>query len=495
MNPLHTTIDHVSPSGRVGIVDIGSNSIRLVVYDQLKRAPVPLYNEKVMCQLGKGLASSGKLNPEGAIMARQAVKRYLALARNMEVTSVHVMATAAVRDATDGRAFAESLTREHGMEVDIISGEKEARLGAYGICSSVHEPSGITGDLGGGSMELVRLEHGELGEHTTLPIGPLRLIDETKGSKSELKKVINKAFDSANWVSGAKPQAFYAIGGSLRAIARLHMDRANYPLRILHQYTVSAKQFAPFLDELLAMSEDRLEKLPGLSGKRAPAIPPAALILQSIIERMQPTQLVFSASGIREGYLFEKLPPYLRSQDALIASCMEIAGKTSIIAYAHELMVWMQPLLDRKETPSERRLRLAFCLLSDIAHHLHPEYRADWAFQRILYSSLTSLTHEERIQLGLALFHRHQYKVRDNNGILKLLTDRQRHWARLVGTGANLAYHLSGSIAGNLHQTPLGLDKKHVAVAFVRGSEDLMGDAIAKRISGVDEAYQKWIGE
>lgn len=484
--PQHTS--------RVGIIDIGSNSIRLVVYDGLKRAPVPLYNEKVMCQLGKGLAATGRLNEGGVALAESGIRRFIAMAHNMQVASLHVMATAAVRDAENGPAFAQKIEREHGIKVDIISGDREARLGAYGICSSIHAPRGVTGDLGGGSMELVRLSGAELGAHTTLPIGALRLVDETRGNKAALRRCIAHAFEGMEWLHDEQTPEFYAIGGSFRAIAKLHMTLTGYPLRILHQYTVPAQEFADFAERLSVMPEERIEKLPGIPAKRAPSIAPAAMILSYVIKHIAPERIVFSASGIREGYLYEKLPPELRVQDALLASCTDMVNRSRPYSrYAEELMAWMEPLLEMRETASERRLRLAFCLLSDIAHHIHPEYRAEWAMQRVLQSSFIGLSHRERVQLSMALYHRYQYKVKDGLPLWESIPARERQWARLVGTGGNLAYHLSGGIDGTLPGIGLVLEKKQVGVRFGPRTEALMGEAIARRISGVNEAWHKWV--
>ncbi len=485
---------HTQSTSRVGIIDIGSNSLRLVVYDSLKRASVPLYNEKVMCQLGKGLSSTGRLNPEGAQLARKAVRRFLAMARNMEANALHVMATAAVREAKDGKDFSRELEEEHGIHIDIISGDREAKLGAFGICSSVHEPHGVTGDLGGGSMELVKLKDNELLEHATLPIGPLRLVDETGGDRAKLRRTIKQAFEQVEWLKKTKMPEFYAIGGSFRAIARLHMHVTNYPLHILHQYTLPSADFAAFAAELASFPDARVAELPGISGKRVPSIVPAAMILEYMVSQIQPKNIVFSASGIREGYLYEKLPPYMRKQDGLLASCTDMVNRFRTYShYAGELMVWMQPLLEDGESEANRRLRLAFCLLSDIAHHIHPEYRAEFAMQRILQSSFTCLDHAERMQLALALYHRYQFKMKDDHPALALIGPKARAWAKLVGSAANLAYHLTGGVDGSLHFTTLKVEKKSVKLLITKGAEDLMGEAINKRINGVEEAYRKWV--
>ncbi len=479
--------------GRIGIIDIGSNSIRLVIYDQQKRSPVPIYNEKVMCALGKGLAASGVLNPDGVEMAKDTLRRFLAMGRNMEITSLYVMATAAVRDAKDGESFVKYIEKTYDIDVDVISGKKEARLGAYGVCSSMYKPEGITGDLGGGSLELVWLEDGKIEDHTSILLGSLRMIDETKGDRDKLRKLVDKRFAELTWLGDHKVPNFYAIGGSFRALARIYMTMNNYPLRILHEYKVESKKILNFVQELMTLSNEKIEKLPGSAARRVPQLPGAAIILEKIITITKPEFIIFSASGIREGYLYEKLSPYIRDQDGLLASCTEFATKGGrSTAYANELFTWMYPLL-KDESEKERRLRMAFCLLTDIALHIHPEYRSDWAYHRILQSALTGLTHRERVKLSLALYHRYQFKFKESWPSISLLKSGDHEWAKLVGTAANLAYHLSGSIYGNLHNASLLLEGKNVGLQFSNSMQDVMGDAIKKRLDGVIEAYKDYL--
>ncbi len=487
-----TPSSHSFLDGRIAIIDIGSNSIRLVVYDQLKRAPVSIYNEKVMCALGKGLAASGVLNPAGVEMAKDTLRRFIGMGRNMGISELHVMATAAIRDAQDGDAFARYLEETYDIEVDIISGEMEARLGAYGVCSGIHNPRGITGDLGGGSLELVWVDNGAITSHTSVLLGSLRMIDETKGDLPKLRKLIDKRFADVNWLDDKPCEHFYAIGGSFRALAKMHLTATGYPLRILHEYTVETKNFLAFVHDITTMPPEKLEKFPGVAAKRVPALHGAAMVLEKILATAKPAQIVFSASGIREGYLFEKLSSATRNQDGLLASCTEFATKSGrTTTYANELFAWIAPLMD-EETPEQKRLRSAFCLLSDIALHIHPEYRAEWAFQRILFSALTSLTHRQRVALALALYHRYQFKLKVEWPALTLLTDADRKWAKCLGTAANLAYHLSGSIAGNLPQSSLLLKGAHVQLQLSNAMKDVAGDAVDKRISGLDEAYRAY---
>lgn len=473
---------------RIAIIDIGSNSIRLVVYDQQKRSPVSIYNEKVMCGLGKGLAASGVLNPEGVVQAKAALARFLAMGRNMEIESLHIMATAAVRDAKDGAEFVAYLEKEHKINIDVISGETEARLGAYGVCSSMYKPCGVSGDLGGGSLELVFVNDGETKAHTSLQIGSLRLIDETKGDREKMKKIIDKRFAELSLPDDCPVPAFYAIGGSFRALAKMYMAATKYPLHILHEFTEDAKPFLAFVREIAQLSNEKLEKYPGSAAKRVPQLPGAAILIDKILTSTGCERIIFSASGIREGYVYEMLPPKVRAQDGLISSCVELASRAGrTVSYAGDLYRWMSPIM-QDESETQARLRLAFCLLSEIALHIHPEYRAEWAFNRVIFSALTSLTHRERVKLATALYHRYQYKMPNVPPELALITEQDRRWARMVGTAANLAYHLSGSISGNLHHAALDIGASPLSLNLTGNMKDIMGEAVMRRLSGLEEA-------
>ena len=467
------------PDGRIGIIDIGSNSIRLVVYDAHKRSPVSIYNEKVMCALGKGLAASGVLNPQGVEMAKSALRRFIAMGRNMQISVLHVMATAAIRDASDGADFTRWVEETHNVKVDVISGKEEARLGAFAICSTIHRPQGITADLGGGSLELVRIDDDKTSNRESLPLGSLRLLDESKGDRDKITKIIDKNFAKISWLDAEKTPNIYPIGGSFRALAKMHMEANNY--------TVDTKKFLVFLREISAMSVEKLEKS---AGKRASALTGAAMVLEKLITQSKPEQIVFSASGIREGYVYDKLNSHQRGEDGLIASCSEFAARGGRNPeYASELFAWMQPLFPI-ETEQMRRLRRAFCFLSDIAIHIHPEYRAEWAFQRIIYSAFTSINHRERVCLALALYHRYKFKLKQEFSVLKLVSDDDRKWANLLGATANLAYHLSGSITGNLPKAALKVKGRVVSLQFEGDMADIMGDSIQKRIDSVNEAMK-----
>ena len=476
--------------GRLGVIDIGSNSIRLVVYDAIKRAPLPLFNEKVFCGLGRGLATTGKLNAEGVKLAEGAIARFMALIRIMDVVELQILATAAVRDASDGAAFVEALERKHRIDITVISGKREARLAAGGVCSSIYRPDGLAGDLGGGSIELIGLEKGAISEQTTLPIGPLRLLDASKGDKDKMRKQIEEAIDAERWLAKAHPPHFYAVGGSFRALAHIHMTQTQYPLDIVHQYAIKSGAMRKLLKQIHTASPQEVAKMDGAPAKRAEALIPAALVLEHILDITDPIDVIFSASGIREGYLYEKLSPSLRAEDPLIASSTDMAAQNGRMpGFAHELFDWMSPLFG-DESEETSRLRLSACILSEVAWPIHPEYRAEWAFQRILHSTLTGLSHAERITLAFALYHRYQFKLKHEWPVAGLVRERETTWARLVGTAANLAFQISGGRAGHLDKVKLALSKHEIEVAFAPDAQDLMSDAIRKRVDGLGDAFK-----
>ncbi len=483
----------IQHSGRLAVIDIGSNSIRLVVYDAIKRTPLPLFNEKVFCGLAKGLALTGKLNPEGVKLAESCIKRFLALVRIMDVVELQIIATAAVRDAVDGAKFVEALEQKYRINITVISGKKEAQLVALGIFSSTYKPVGLAADLGGGSIELISIDNENIRDQTTIPIGPLRLLDMSKGERGKIERIIHSALEDEEWLAHMQPPHFYAVGGSFRALAHMHMAQEKYPLEIVHNYTVKTSDMRSFLEEILHMPVDSLARIPGVPAKRVESLIPAALILDHILYLTDPVDVIFSSSGIREGYLYEKLSPYVREEDPLIASCTDLASQNGRVpGYSRELFAWMSPLFE-EESDSRRRLRFAACILSEIAWRIHPDYRAEWAFLRVIQSTITGLSHPERIGLALALYHRYQSKLKFNHNTLELIKEKDKNWAKVVGTAAQLAFQLSGAMAGNLDNTPLSVEKGTVKVEFNRQSADLQSESVQKKIEGLNSSYKAFV--
>ena len=483
-----------SRDSRVGVIDIGSNSIRLVVYDGMKRVPLPIYNEKAFCTLGQGMSRTNRLNPQGVKMARQAIARLLTAARLNKVAELHIIATAAIRDADDGKAFVKELERTHKVKIDVISGKREAKYAALGIASSHYAPHGMVADLGGGSLELTLLHERKILHHSSQPMGSLRLLDRSKGKSELLDELIGKYLEQVEWLPEVpgNAEALYAVGGSFRALAKVHMRRTDYPLNLLHNYTLDRDEMMPLLEEIANYNEAQCAELP-VSSKRQPQLPVAARIMLELLEESAASKVVFSTSGIREGLLFSQLSPYLQKEDLLLSSSHNLrasfAGKS---LYARELFEWMNPLFTA-ESEAMRRVRLAACMLHHLAMNIQSANRAEWAYHHVLQATIRGLEHQERIALAAALYHRYRTSMKDEFGSYALLSESWKSWAALTGAAMRLGYRLSGGAPGNLEQTKLRLDDDRPALRLSNAMKPLQGETLERRKQTLSGAYVEFM--
>ncbi|RMF02032.1 MAG: Ppx/GppA family phosphatase, partial [Alphaproteobacteria bacterium] len=294
----------VDPTRPVAVIDIGSNSVRLVVYESAKRSPAPLYNEKVLCGLGRSLGSTGRLDEEGVRRALRALRRFRALAEQLGADGLNIIATAAAREAENGDEFIARAEEICGCEIAVLSGRMEANLAAQGLIAGNHTVNGLAADLGGGSLEIMDIRDQKLAGGVTLPLGGLRLIDLSGGSLKKARKIIDEALAGIDWLPQGEGRPFYGIGGTWRAFARLHMAQTDYPLSVMDGYRISydeAVDFARLLDHL---SPSSLEGISEISKSRRETVPYGALLLERLLLRIRPTAFIISAFGVREGVLY-----------------------------------------------------------------------------------------------------------------------------------------------------------------------------------------------
>ena len=472
----------------IAVVDIGSNSLRLVVYDGMRRAARIMLNEKVLCGLGRGLSETGRLNQEGVEQARVNLQRFVALARAIGVARLDVLATAAVRDAADGPEFAAEIERRFGVRVRVLSGAEEGRFSGLGVLAGIPEAAGVAGDLGGGSVELVTLGKGRVGPAATLPIGPLRLAAFADDEK-RLRDAIDRQLATVPWLERMAEGNFYAVGGAWRALARLHMEQAHYPLHIIQNYTLPRGEAEKYLDLVARQSRKSLERISTVSRKRLEVVPLAARILLRLLRRLEPKDLVFSAGGLREGHLYSLLDPTEQRSDPLIAACLEAAQANSRFGPDGEaLFAWTGPLFS-KETAARQRLRRAAALLSDIAWSEHPDYRAEQALRHALYMPVTGLDHTERAFIALALHAR--YGGRGSIELaapLELLDEESLAAARTIGLALRLGYTISGAVPGLLAGVSLSLSDAAVTLSLAQSGSHRFGESVQRRLDALGRA-------
>ena len=476
---------NAQPDARpVAVIDVGSNSVRLVVYDAARRVPMPVFNEKVLCGLGRGIDSTGRLDPEGVTMALDALQRFAVLTDSMGVDDLTVIATAAVREAEDGGAFVDAVEQRCGLKIQPIPGEEEARLSALGVLSAIPEADGLVGDLGGASFEVVRVGEGTIHRQATLPIGPIRLaIRNGMGGDSALK-AIDEHLEGAGWLGSGQGKTFYAVGGAWRAMARIHMNLTEYPLLVAHHYEIPGKQALAFANTVALDEHGMLGKFyGGISKKRVGTLPFAAQLMSRLIEKSGVTKVVFSAYGLREGCVFDRLPSKVKSDDPLIDACLNLAWMTGRATVDGEaLFHWMSPAFP-KETEAERRLRRAACLLADLEWSEHPDYRVEHALLRILRYPMIGVDHSGRAFMGLAVASRHaQVRQRLFDRFLEPLLDKKvARRARATGLAMRLGYTLSGGVISLLEQSHIRREDDRLIFELPESAGVLVGDTVQRR--------------
>ncbi|SNR24936.1 Ppx/GppA family phosphatase [Paracoccus sediminis] len=497
MNGLRTTTGQkVEPFGkmfeklpkralsRVGVVDVGSNSIRLVVFDGAARSPAYFYNEKVMAGLGAKMAQTGRLNPEGVERGFAALQRFAALARGMDIEPLTCVATAAVREAEDGPAFQARVEREIGMKMWVIDGEEEARLSAQGVLLGWPDARGLVCDIGGNSMELAEVADGQIGRRVSSQLGPFRL-QQVSGGKDGLRKYIKKTMGDLARVMGTDHERIYLVGGSWRAIARLDMERVSYPMTVLHEYRMTPQAVA---DTVSWIGDSDLNDLRGrvdISSSRMELVPLASQVLSQLVETFAPSELAVSSYGIREGLLYEQMSEGLRKRDPLIEAARFTERQMARMpGSGKKLYQFLQPVFG--DVPPERdRLIRAACLLHDTSWRAHPDYRAEACFDNVTRANMAALSHPERVFLGLALLHRYKNSRAGSPmaPLFKLLTDDQIGDAEILGKAMRFGAMLALDDPADAGR--LTLDGGQLLLDLTPTGRKLMGEVAAARFKSL----------
>jgi exopolyphosphatase/guanosine-5'-triphosphate,3'-diphosphate pyrophosphatase len=473
----------------VAVIDIGSNSVRLVVYEGITRSPTPLFNEKTLAGLGREVQTRGLLATDAVEKALGALKRFRALCDTMRVERLWVLATAACRDARNGKDFiaaAEQLCRNR---IDVISGQREAELTALGVVSGFHRPDGIVGDLGGGSLELVDVHITRIKPGTTLPLGGLALQDRSGKSIKKAEKIVKSELANLKLLKGGEGRTFYAVGGTWRSLAHLHMAQMGYPLHVTHGYVIRAKEALEFSRLVRRVNPETLSQIEVVASARRPLLPYAALVLENIVRKAEPREVVFSALGVREGLLYSLLDAESRKNDALLAAAQELNRlRSRSPQHGEELIDWTDAFMATSgidENADEKRLRHAACLLADIGWRAHPDYRGEQSLNVIAHAGFVAIDHPGRAYLALAIFFRHVGLLHDEElspRIRELASTRTLDRARVLGAALRVAYMISASQPGVLPRTPLKVERHRLVLRLEGDCAALAGERVSSRL-------------
>lgn len=473
---------------RQAVIDIGSNSVRLIVYSVSGRSMIPKINEKVMAGLGRNLMQTGKLSEEGVELAQKSILRFHAICESLGVTDVKAFATAAVREALNGGAFTDWVKRETGYSVQVLSGTEEAYYAAMGVIAAQRDPNGLIGDLGGSSLELVSCEKGNLTDGVTYKLGPLALQQYSELGPKDLQKKIVKTLKENGELQTA--DTFYAVGGAWRALAKVHMHWRGYDLHVLQSYNISTEDVFELCEKLDEEGSDLQSLAKRVSGKRYATIGLTSAVLKAVLKETQAKQVMISTYGVREGMVFASMKDDVKRLDPLIAGAVTVADvDTTQLAFIKALSVFLEDVLGRfpsvfrNEYDLDMRLYQACFVLSDIGASMHPDHRADIARQIVLRAPYTGVDHAARVFVGLVTGFRYYRKFSPTDLELSVLSEEQIERARVLGHLIRLAAAFSGRTEKILRRGGLKLTKDHLILHIAKGHSKLVSEGVEKRLT------------
>jgi exopolyphosphatase / guanosine-5'-triphosphate,3'-diphosphate pyrophosphatase len=479
-------LDHGAP---IAVIDIGSNSVRMVAYEGLTRSPTPIFNEKALVGLGREVQTTGLLAADAVDKALSALTRFRRLCRTIGVERTWAIATAACRDAKNGPAFIAKAERICGAKINVLSGRREAELSALGVIAGIHNPDGIVGDLGGGSLELIDISSSGLKNGVTLPLGGLALQDLSANSMKKAEKIVEDALSGVPLLAGGARRTFYAVGGTWRALSRLHMFQTSYPLNVMHGYVIPAREALEFARLVRRVDDaNTLSQIEVVTAARRPLLAYAAIVLERLIRIVRPKEVVVSALGVREGLLYSLLSAKEQQRDGLLVAAQELnVLRSRSPRHGPELIEWTDRFMAStkiEETDEEKRLRHAACLLADIGWRAHPDYRGEQSLNIISHAAFVDIDHPGRAYLALAVFFRHVGLEHDDLAphLRELATARMIDRARVLGAALRVGYLVSAAMPGVLPKTPLWVESGKLKLKLAGKYAPLAGERLFARL-------------
>lgn len=471
----------VSDTRRQAIIDIGSNTVRLVVFGGAARVPAVLFNEKVMAGLGKGLAPGKPLDTSARAAALAALARFAALVRLMAPDSLCVVATAAVRTASDGPAFLDAV-RALGLPADLLSGDDEAVAAGYGVLSAVPDARGLVADMGGGSLELVRVSDGEVHERVSLPFGVIPVGTIRAGGSGLLKKELRKALKPLPWLAQVAGQTLYVVGGGWRTLARVHMESSGWPLPVLGTYRFPAADARILKALVREWGPDRLATVSGISAARAAQLDDAAAMLVALVREVLPETIEVSSFGLREGLLYQGLDPATRGQDPLIAAVHHaVDGQLPVPGYPDAFLAWSDGAFP-DEPQDLRRLRHAASLMAGTGWASSPDFRVLAGEEMALHGNWVGIDAADRAMIAMALHVGLGGDPAAAPPILAVLADadaldRASAWGRAM----RLAQKLGGGSPQALAEVPIAIGADGALILQVPPGDAALVDSASQR--------------
>lgn len=473
---------------RSAVIDIGSNSVRLVVYEGPPRAPATIFNEKVAAGLGRGLSEDGRIAPEDAKRGLLALRRYALLAEQMGVNDLQCVATAAVRDASNGPDFIAG-AKKAGLNLRLLSGEEEAEASAYGVIAAIPDADGVVVDLGGGSLELAEVRNGKVGRTASFPLGVLRIPPLREKGQQYFERLVRRLLRVGNWPGNLAGSKLYLVGGSWRALSRLDLEITRNPLAILDQHHIHRSSVRRLVRASKRLTVEELKAISGMTAARAAFVPDAASLLAALVKVMDAPEMIVSSSGLREGLLYQALDKRTRAQDPLIEAAQFEGRRLSRFAlHGKTIARWIAPLF-AGESDADARIRLAACLLSDVAWSANPDFRAERGAEIALHGNWRGIDSRGRILMARALHTGFGGSDNAFPDMEDLLSGEDLAQARRWGLAIRLAQRLSGGLEAPLTGSRLTLGEQDLRLTLEQDWHDLAGESVDRRLKTLAQSF------
>ncbi|MBM6508027.1 MULTISPECIES: exopolyphosphatase [Staphylococcus] len=406
---------------RIGLIDIGSNTIRLVIFGFDKATGLnEILNIKTPARLSQYLTKDNDMNDEGIQVLTEALSSFNKVATKFKVDELHPFATAAIRQSNNQKDIIKKVKKDTGVEIKIVPEEDEAFYGYYAITHTTDIEDGVSVDIGGGSTEVTLFKDKQLKEAHSFPFGVVSLKrqffgDKDHNDKSAIKgmeKFLSEQFDQLDWLKDQKV-ALVGVGGSARNVARIHQSEHSYPIGGVHNYTMSDKDIEEVFDLIRKSSRDELTNLDGLSRDRVDIILPSVSVFKTLYKKIDATQFTFSRKGIREGYIMnairQRYPEEFSKENVRKDALRQLANEYHIeegsanrrLKLAESLLTQLLNHSDLKVNDNDKELFVEGAYLYYLGSFIDSDSSSPHTYYLIANSMINGFSHKDRVKLAL----------------------------------------------------------------------------------------------
>ncbi len=390
---------------RIGVIDLGSNTTRLIVMEYIPQRCFRLIDEmREAVRLIEGMREDRLLQPMAMERAIDALHMFASLCHATDTSEVIAVATSAVRDAANQQEFLAEVRQRTGLVLRVLSGEEEAYYGYLGVVNSMPLTDGYIIDIGGGSTELTYVQGREFQRGVSFPVGVVRYRDRyihsdpiSKADFNALERGLEEAFAAADWLHATDAPTLVGVGGTVRNLARIDQKRGKYPLERVHGYQLSLEGLERTISTLRRLTSEERAAVPGMNRDRADVLLPGALILRHVMRRGGFGQVVVGGQALREGLFYEH---FLSHQERpILADVREFSVRNLASLYNYDV----------RHAEKVREIALS---LFDQLQHLH----SFGAWERELLGH-AAILHDIGLQVGYYDHHKHSAYLVLNSGL------------------------------------------------------------------------------